>query len=100
MITVKLYRNSQGGIYAFDADNHGKSYVCAAVSALILNTVNSISALTAEKYTCDYDKKGGHISFSLADRESDSHDARLLLNAMELGLDDIQRQYSKQLQIL
>ena len=72
---------------AFVIKNHGKSHVCAAVSILVLNTINSIEALTDAKFSYEYKKNGGFVSCTLA--EPTHHDASLLLKAMMLGLNSV-----------
>ena len=88
MISVTV-RRSEGRVCAFEVVNHGKSDVCAAVSLLAFNTVNSIEALTEETFTGDYDPEGGYLQWIRGEdsfcKEADSG-ADLLLEAMMLGL--------------
>ena len=42
MILAEIFRDESGGITGFTVQNHGESIVCAAVSMLVLNTVNSL----------------------------------------------------------
>ncbi|MDR2648931.1 MAG: ribosomal-processing cysteine protease Prp [Clostridiales bacterium] len=100
MIQVNISRNSRGRMYGFTARNHGEDIVCAAVSALILNAVNSVEAFTDEDMTVDIDKKNtGYIKLYLPDIEAgnDNSDADLLLSSMLLGLEHIQEQYPGQI---
>ena len=91
MILAKLTRSPGGSIEAFTVENHGESFVCAGVSMLVLNTVNSIEALTGQKFTCDYHPDGGYISFELKGQQD--KDAALLLESMYLGLTGVKDQY-------
>jgi len=95
MIFVKLQRNEDGHIWSFSADNHGRNDVCAAVSLLILNTVNSVESLTDAPFTYDCNEDGGHISFEMKSlKEKGNHkEAGLLLEAMNLGLLSVAEQY-------
>ncbi len=88
MINITIYRNSNAEIYGFKAENHGDSIVCSAVSALTLNTVNSIEAFTSAEFVCDYEEEGGFLSFELTSVKNGGHDEKcgLLLNSLTLGL--------------
>ncbi|MCL2190034.1 MAG: ribosomal-processing cysteine protease Prp [Defluviitaleaceae bacterium] len=90
MIESSLTRDIAGRVIAFEVFNHGESHVCAAVSMLVINTVNSIEALTDAEFSCKYDKKNtGYITFELESPRSISPgtEAGLLLDAMVLGLE-------------
>ena len=102
MISVKLRRNAQDQIYAFEILDHGRDVVCAAVSVLSLNTVNAIEDLTDEKFTCDYDQAGGRLQFALTAGPFGEcgHDALLLIEAMVMGLRGIQEEYTRQIEIV
>jgi uncharacterized protein len=104
MINVKIYRNKSGEIYGFDASNHGDKIVCAAVSILVMNTVNSIESFTEAKGICAYndDSEHGYLNFSIESIKSDisNKNANLLLNSLLLGLNSIQEEYGKHLKII
>jgi len=95
MIFINIRRNKDGHIWSFSADNHGRNDVCAAVSLLVLNTVNSIEAYTDAAFTYDYNEDGGHIRFDMEGMKEvgSHHDAGLLLDAMSLGLRSVAEQY-------
>ena len=99
MITAQLSRNTAGQVVAFEVTNHGNSHVCAAVSMLVLNTVNAIEALTKAQFDCDYAAEGGYITFRLTSGRGESHgrEAGLLLDAMALGLQSTADQYPQEL---
>ena len=65
--------------------------MCAAVSMLVINTINSIEALTDADFTCDTDEANGRISFTLITPRgvSDGRDAGILLDAMLMGLESV-----------
>ena len=65
----------------------GKDIVCAAVSALVINCVNSISQLTSCGFELDSNEKKGYIKCVLEDDPSE--DARLLIKSLELGINAI-----------
>ncbi len=97
MITINLFRNQNHDIYGFRAKNHGDSFVCAAVSALTINTVNSIEAFCDVPFLCDYDPDGGYLHFEVPMLKEGGrhHDVTLLLNAMALGLADVAKDHAK-----
>jgi len=102
MIGVVLKKTNTGVIYGFSANNHGDGIVCAAVSALVLNAVNSIERFTDDKFICDYDKSGGRFEFehTLLKNGGASHDASLLLESMALGLRGVMEEYGKEIKIV
>ena len=102
MIRVSICRNSGGQIYGFTARNHGRGIVCAAVSALILNAVNSIEAFTEEAMSVETPENDtGYIRLRLPAAESGNggREADLLLSSMLLGLNHIREQYPSQILI-
>ena len=103
MIHVSINRNSRGQIYGFVALNHGKGIVCAAVSALILNAVNSIEAFTEEEMSVETPDKDGtgyiKLHLPLIEAGNDNSEVDLLLSSMMLGLDHIRNQYPSQITI-
>ncbi len=101
MIEITFFRNSNNEIYGFKAFNHGDTIVCAAVSALTLNTVNAVEAFCNCDFTCDYEESGGFLSFTVKDikNEKHCHDASLLLNTLELGIKSISEEYEDEVLI-
>ena len=94
MIKVTIYKTSRHEYTGFDMsghaeyDNPGKDVVCAAVSALVINAVNSIEHFTDDKTSCVSDEERGNITFRFA--QVPSHDAALLLDSMIFGLEEIE----------
>ncbi|MCL1845381.1 MAG: ribosomal-processing cysteine protease Prp [Defluviitaleaceae bacterium] len=100
MINAKIVRAADGKIIGFTVENHGESTVCAAVSMLVLNTVNSIYKFTKDKFTCDYnEKEGGFITFSLTNPDAQTDGIRLLLDAMHLGLTSAKAEYPNEIEL-
>ena len=92
MINVNLFYNSQGEVFGFSVENHGETHVCAAISVLTLNTVNSIEALTGltnNDFTCEHQTDGGYLAFSLNISEPRHERAGLLLDAFALGVSSV-----------
>ncbi len=71
-------------------DDYGKDIVCASVSALAVNTVNSIEHFTKDKFTCK--EKSGNLEFKF--KSDTSKESQLLLHSLRLGLQAIQKDYS------
>ena len=101
MIKVYLYTNTHGDVYAFKAYDHGDAIVCSAVSALALNTVNSIEFFTEDVFTCEYENDGGYLFFESASAKAGQQkkDVKLLLDSFRLGIDSIADNYEGQIEI-
>ena len=91
MITVTFFQKDTQ-LAGFTCSGHagfapeGEDIVCAAVSALVLNTVNSVEALTDCPFLQEHSPDGGYIKLLL---EEENPDARLLLKSLKLGLTQI-----------
>jgi hypothetical protein len=71
----------------------GKDIVCAGISALVLNAINSIETFTEDLFTCEVKEESGDVSFSLVERPSEK--AELLLESLLLGVTGIQETYQQ-----
>lgn len=97
MIKAVFFKNSDNYISGFRVKGHadyadsGEDIVCAAVSALTVNAVNSIEYFTSDKFT--YKNKSGFFEFRFKENTSGS-EAQLLLHSLLLGLQAIQKDYS------
>ena len=97
MITVTIHRNSEG-YTGFCVVGHagyaeeGYDIICSAVSALVVNAVNSIEAFTEDRFSAREDH--GIVELILEGTVSDK--TALLLDSMILGLIDIQTQYGNE----
>lgn len=97
MIRAELFKTENGSPCGFKVTNHGDPIVCAAVSALCINTVNSIEAHTCAAIDYDFDESGGYIECKLPAVISGGSEpeAVLLLKALALGLESVKEQYGK-----
>ena len=90
MITVSIYKNEKHEYVGFKTLGHagysesGQDIVCAAVSVLTINTINSIDKFTEEKTSLVSDEESGFIDYKIDGRPG--KEATLLLKAMILGL--------------
>lgn len=72
---------------------HGKDIVCAAVSALVMNTMNSIHSFTSDVFDYSEDEKKGMIDFKIVSEPSP--ETKLLFQSLILGLQGIQEEYGE-----
>ena len=98
MINVSIYMTADGLITGFKLSGHafyseyGKDIVCAAVSPLVINTINSIEKFTSDKFSLKEDENEGIIEFHMVSPISSS--TNLLLSSLALGLEGIAREYT------
>ena len=103
MIQAVFYRDSDGDCQSFQIKGHagfeeaGRDIICAAVSALAVNTVNSIETLTGTK--TEASEKSGCLTCRLKDGKHP--EPQLLVNSLILGLKNIEEEYgTKYIRIL
>ncbi|HIX01484.1 MAG TPA: ribosomal-processing cysteine protease Prp [Candidatus Ligilactobacillus excrementigallinarum] len=83
-----------------DAGEYGQDIVCAAVSVLAINTVNSLEQLAkVTPQVISDDEQGGYLEVKLSDDQVQHPEAQLLLQSFELGLQDIEKNYDKYIKI-
>lgn len=100
MTRITVFRNHKQQYVAFSCLGHsgyaesGEDIVCAGISALVINTINALEALTSEEFETEQDAGTGLITVSfLLPAE---HDAKLLIDAMILGLQGIRNNYGNE----
>ena len=104
MTEITIYRNKNREVERFCCTGHaryaeyGQDIVCASISMLVINTINSIETFTSVAYICEADEENGDIDFRFT--EDISPDASLLIESMILGLKEIQNDYGKKFLIL
>ena len=97
MIKASIIKDRYGKVVGFTCDGHaghgkyGTDIVCAAVSALVTTTLNSMETLTNAKFKASVDE--GHVEF-IFESEPDEK-ALLLTDALFLGLRGIESEYGK-----
>lgn len=100
MIRAVVFRDEDRKIRAFSINGHagyaprGEDIICAAVSSLTINTINSIEKLTKDRFDAQIEEASGDVSFALAD--GFSKEAQLLLESFVIGLDGIEQSYGSQ----
>ncbi|MCI7812919.1 MAG: ribosomal-processing cysteine protease Prp [Lachnospiraceae bacterium] len=94
-ITIHRKKNQYAG---FISEGHaeyaeeGYDIICAAVSVLTVNTINSIEAFTADHFAV----RQGDGLVELILEGTVSKETALLMDSMVLGLQDIQKTYGKE----
>ena len=76
----------------------GNDVVCASVSILIINTINSIEEFTSDKYQEEVNEKRATIKFEITG--SVSKESALLFKSMEKGLTTIAKDYPGNVSII
>ena len=96
MITIKV-RKKNGSYEEFISKGHagyaeeGQDIICAAVSALVINTVNSLEQLTGDHIQAE--ESDGFVSFTFM--KPVTKEGTLLMDSLVLGLTEIENSYSK-----
>ena len=95
MTEVTFYQKESGELTGFRIEGHagyaeeGEDIVCAAISALAVNTVNSINELTGDTIDVDMDEEEGYMDASFFGEQS-GPEAQLLLKSLALGLQNLE----------
>ena len=93
MLHVTLYQDSSHGYVGFKTSGHaemeeeGKDILCAAVSVLIINTMNAIESFTKDSFLQEEEQKTGTITYRI--QGVPSKETCLLLDTLVLGLEQI-----------
>lgn len=99
MIKITVLKSS-GKYVGFSSKGHagyadyGNDIVCAGVSALVLNTINSVEALTDDVFEVVTKEVTGEISFRFQMEPSEK--SILLMDSMILGLKGIIENYNNE----
>ncbi len=104
MIEVKIYKSNEDHIIRYTVSGHsgydikGQDIVCAAVSVLAQNTLNSlveICGIKEEKIDYSIDENGGYLDVSIPTQLDESIDimVQTVLRTMELGIQSIVENY-------
>ncbi len=100
MIKVKVFKDSDELVRGIHLAGHagygesGEDIICAAVSALVFTTYNSIETFTEDEFEGSSDEESGDFQFRFTD--SISPESQLLMNSLVLGLTNIMDSYGKQ----
>ena len=94
MTKATFYQNRDGEFTGFQVYDHsgageqGSDVVCAAISALVINTINSIDELTDDEFSCESDEDNASISLSIQPEHSGTTD--VLIRSLIIGLTNLE----------
>ncbi|MGI6094314.1 MAG: ribosomal-processing cysteine protease Prp [Lachnospiraceae bacterium] len=97
MITITVYQTEEN-YTGFLSKGHaeyaeeGSDIICAGVSALTVNTINSIEAFTEDDFSVEQDD--GYIRFQLKGKASTA--SYLFMKSLVLGLETIRDNYGNE----
>ena len=100
MIQLETKKSEDGGVIGFYVSGHagfsesGTDIVCAGVSALVINCMNSIEKFSETKFDLIQNEKDGIIDFTCKQPLDDR--AVLLLKSMLFGVKEIQDTYGNE----
>ena len=104
MITISVYRTREMEYRGFCCEGHsgyassGKDIVCAGVSALVINTINSIEQFTTSSdIKVDMIETDGYVKMMFQKKPDDK--AILLFDSLVLGLTNIENDYKKYVKV-
>ena len=99
MTHVSIIKTRNGEYKGFNCIGHsgyadaGEDIVCAAISVLAINTINSLDQLAGEKFKLVTNEEEGLIDCRF--EKNINEKSKLLLDSMVLGLEEIKKQYGK-----
>lgn len=99
MTTIVIFK-SRGSYKGFTCMGHagfgqsGSDIVCAAISILVINTLNSIEELAKENIITESDEREGTIECHFPDEINDK--TKLLMDSLVMGLKGIEQSYGRQ----
>ena len=94
MVEITVYKTGNHEYVGFDAKGHagladvGQDVLCAAVSMMVINTINSIGRFTDDETSLVQDEETGTVEFRFV--HVANHDAHLLIQAMLHGLSSLE----------
>ena len=100
MTTIVIRKNNKGEYRGFLCRGHAgyargrqPDILCAAISVLVTNTVNSLETLAGEKVNCTVNEETGYIRCDFPDTIGER--SSFLLDSMVFGLQDLSRSYGE-----
>ncbi len=103
MVKITFFQDQKQRLTGFECRDHAEfadenDIVCAAVSALVINCMNSVEMLTDARFVSDICEADARIEFHLEDEESE--DAQLLLKSLALGLEEMERNNEEYIDVI
>lgn len=100
MTKITFHKTKTGEYRGFTCSGHagyadyGSDIVCASISVLVINTINSLEVITGENMKVETDAESGMIQCSFAEYPL-KETSRVLVDSLVLGLTQIEKQYGK-----
>ena len=100
MTQITFYKTTAGEYKGFTCDGHagyanyGEDIVCAAISVLVINTINSLEQITGEQMRVETDEDAGVIRCSFVNQPL-KETSKALMDSLMLGLTQIEKRYGK-----
>ncbi|MDE7260087.1 MAG: ribosomal-processing cysteine protease Prp [Lachnospiraceae bacterium] len=100
MTQITFYKTTAGEYQGFICDGHagyavhGEDIVCAAISVLVINTINSLEEITGEKIRVEADEETGTIRCHFVNPPL-KETSKVLMDSLVLGLTQVEKQYGK-----
>ena len=100
MTQITFHKTRAGEYRGFTCKGHagyaayGEDIVCAAISVLVINTINSLEEITAEAMDVTTDEKSGTIRCFFVNSPL-KETSEVLMDSLVLGLTRIEEQYGK-----
>ena len=99
MTTVTIHRSNDGSYKGFTCkghagfNKHGKDIICASISILVINTLNSIEEIAKQEMETKDDRTTGYIKCTFIPDCNEK--TALFMDSMILGLESIIKQGGK-----
>jgi uncharacterized protein YsxB (DUF464 family) len=99
MTKITIKKTENGDLAGFTCEGHagykykGEDIVCAAISVLTINTINSLEVLIKEPMDVEKDEESGSVSVKFPQKVSDQ--GILLMESYILGLSEVFKSYGK-----
>ena len=100
MTQITFYKTSAKEYRGFTCDGHagfakyGEDIVCAAISVLVINTINSLEQITREQMEVESDEDAGTIRCRFVNQPL-KETSKALMDSLVLGLTQVEKQYGK-----
>ena len=100
MTTITFHKTKSGEYTGFTCsghagfDDYGKDIVCASISVLIINTINSLEEIVHEKISVKSDEQDGYIACEF--KEPLKEGSKVLVDSLVLGISQIAKQYGEE----
>ena len=105
MIRAIIWQDPQKHIFKFSINGHanydeaGSDIVCAAVSALVISTINGLTEIVGTPVDCLIEEDMTLCEIPLECSPSQQQYNQILLQTMSLGLSEIAKEYADYLSI-